>query len=181
VKRCFLLMPILLASVLPVHAQDSNSPYFRRFEIGWDVFSYLHQGDLNLFGGNYSFALRTSERLAFVGEGSFHANDTYSTHELYSYHFGPRFFAKPRGRVQPFIEVLAGGGHMYRSGSTSSSGPPLPDGKGFTLLAGGGFDMRVKPWFAWRTVQADYSFFHVGDDSSSGVRINTGILFRFGH
>ena len=71
IKR-YLLVCLLLVSVVPVHAQDLKSPYYRRFEIGWDVFSYLHQVDENLFGANLSFAVRKSDRLAFVAEGSYH-------------------------------------------------------------------------------------------------------------
>jgi hypothetical protein len=132
-----------------------------------------------LVGANFSFAVRKSDRLAFVAEYAAHSG-VFAEDIISSYHFGPRYYAKPRGRLQPFIEILAGGTHLNQSPSGSSP-QDSTDRNGFSLLAGGGLDLRIKPWFAWRIVQTDYSFFHIAGDSSNGLRVDTGILFRFAH
>jgi hypothetical protein len=41
-------------------------------------------------------------------------------------------------------------------------------------------DDRIKPWFAWRAFQADYSFLRFEGENSNGMRAGTGIVFRFG-
>src|SRR4030095_1642921 len=113
-------MVILMDSVTPANAQDGKSPYFRRFEIGWDVLSYWREGNNDLVGANFSFAVRKSDRLAFVAEYAAHSR-VFAEDIISSYHFGPRYYAKPRGRLQPFIEILAGGTHLNQSPSGSSA------------------------------------------------------------
>jgi hypothetical protein len=186
-KKVFLLALTLLASVIPVHAQDTKSQYFRRFEIGWNVLSYMHQGGDDFIGTNLSFAVHKSDRLGFVAEYAIHEEAIlFSSSEIRTYRFGPRFYMKPKSRLKPFAEILVGGSHAQKSTTSGFFGfgtttVATPAENGFALLAGGGLDMRIKPWIAWRVVEADYSFLRLAGNSSNGIRVDTGILFRFGH
>jgi hypothetical protein len=51
---------------------------------------------------------------------------------------------------------------------------------GFAFGVGGGLDVKVRPWFAWRAIQGGYSLRHVEGGTSNGFRLATGIVFRFG-
>jgi hypothetical protein len=76
------------------------------------------------------------------------------------------------GRVSTFGEFIAGGSRI-----ADNLGIHID---GFALAAGGGMDLRIKQWFSWRAFQSDYSFFRITGENSNGVRIGTGIVFRFG-
>jgi len=185
-RSLFVLVVISLASVVPVHAQGARSENFRRFDIGWNVLSYARQSGEDLFGGNFSFVVRKSERLGFVADLAVHETIPFDTFTITTYRFGPRFYAPEKARMTAFGEILAGGTHarssstifFFGGGSTTTTSPAS---NGFALAAGGGLDLRIKPWFAWRIVEADYSMLRLAGDTSNGVRVDTGIVFRFGH
>jgi hypothetical protein len=185
-KHLVLLVLVSLASIVPVHAQSAGSEHFRRFDIGWNVLSYARQSDRDLVGGNLSFAIRKSERLGFVADLAIHETVPFSSTRITTYRFGPRFYAPEKGRITAFGEILAGGARartsstfsFFGGGSTTTTSPAI---NGFALAAGGGLDVRIKPWFAWRMIQADYSLLRLAGDTSNGVRVDTGIVFRFGH
>jgi hypothetical protein len=65
-RRRYLLVSLLLVSVVPVYAQDLKSPYYRRFEIGWDVFTYLQVDEIC----SAQFVCRTKIRSLVFAEGS---------------------------------------------------------------------------------------------------------------
>ena len=185
-KNLFLLGLISLVCVLPIHAQSTNSEHFRRFDIGWNLISYARQSDADLFGGNLSFVVRKSERLGFVADLALHQTIPLLFTRITTYRFGPRFYAPEKGRMTAFGEILAGGARASTSSTISflgggTSTTTSPANNGFALAAGGGLDLRIKPWFAWRIIQADYSLLRIAGDTSNGVRVDTGIVFRFGH
>jgi hypothetical protein len=193
-KRVSQWLLLLLASVPPLQAQVPGSDAFRRFEIGWNVISYSRQGSTNLYGGDLSFAVHLSERVGIAADLAVHVTPDNPQFSTVNYRFGPRFYARPIGRFTPFGEILAGGSHGSVSVTTTTSftgvvlclgcGPITTSAtlyaNGFALAAGGGLDMRIKPWFAWRAVQSDYSLVRALGETSHGIRMGTGIVFRFG-
>jgi len=161
--------------------------FFRRFDIAWVVLSYNRQGTVNLYGGDLSFGTNITDRVGIVADVAIHQTVNSSLNSTISaYRFGPRFYAPPIGRVALFGEILAGGMRFTGKESDTFVGTPVTfttqvSFNGFSMAAGGGMDVRIKPWFAWRAFQADYSLLHFLGGNSNGVRAGTGIVFRFGH
>jgi hypothetical protein len=171
------------AVIMPAHAQAPGPDAFRRFEIGWNVVSYSRQESSNLYGGNLSFAVRASTRFGVVSEVGVHDTISSSKVEIVTYRFGPRLYGPTKGRMTPFAEILAGGSRATTSFTAIFSGGQTTtsfSSNGFAFAAGGGLDVRIKPWFAWRAIQSDYSLLRIEGETSNGVLLATGIVFRFG-
>jgi hypothetical protein len=85
---------------------------------------------------------------------------------------GPRITVGTLG-VKAFVHGLAGIEH-----SANSSGPSI-SGNSFSYALGGGLDLPLLPFFAWR-VTGDYlSAPTLSPGSGTHARFGTGIVFRF--
>jgi hypothetical protein len=85
---------------------------------------------------------------------------------------GPRITVGTLG-VKAFVHGLAGIEH-----SANSSGIPI-SGSSLSYALGGGVDLPLMPFFAWR-VSADYlSAPTLSPGSGTHARFGTGIVFRF--
>jgi hypothetical protein len=174
---------VLAAMAIPAFAQDPNA--HRSYEIGWNFASYSRQGSLNFYGGDLSLTGYLSQRMGIAADFAIHKNSTSGVDvTTTTYRFGPKF-VMPRGkRFTAFGEILAGGTRLsgtssrFVFGTTVNASQPL---NGFALAVGGGVDIGIRPWFALRAPQVDYSFLHIGSFSSNGMRIGGGLVFRFGH
>jgi opacity protein-like surface antigen len=85
---------------------------------------------------------------------------------------------RSKEKVTPFVHALFGGVHE----SASALGMSGSD-SAFAMALGGGFDANINKNFAFRVVQAEYVLTKFSDgnkDRQNGVRISTGIVFRFG-
>lgn len=134
----------------------------------------------NCQGGSGSVGAYFSARIGVVGEfGGCKLTGLpsgFTAHEL-SYLFGPRvYFPMSRGRVFPFIQVLAGGDRF--SGGVSGAGSSSSNA--FAMAAGGGADVTLTKHVSLRAVQVDYLYTHFGGESQNNFRIQTGIVYRFG-
>jgi len=86
---------------------------------------------------------------------------------------GPRVSVKAIG-INLFVHGLLGGQHTANNDSTV----PISNG-GFAYALGGGVDLPILPFFAWR-FSADYiTAPSVTPDSATKARFNTGLVFRF--
>lgn len=98
-----------------------------------------------------------------------------SGHEM-DYLFGPRVYFHPQGRVFPFVQGLVGGERLSAgvtgvgSGSTSA----------FAMALGGGADVTLTRHVSLRAVQVDYLYTHFSSASQNNLRIQTGLVYRFG-
>lgn len=114
--------------------------------------------------------------------GQFTNTETIESREnikSYSYVFGPQFSIAGNRRVKPFGCVLFGGSHLRTRAVESGQMFEFSDNS-FTVVAGGGLDVRVNKTIAVRALQADYvrtKFF--GATQNKG-RLSFGIVFRFG-
>jgi hypothetical protein len=93
--------------------------------------------------------------------------------KVYTYTGGPVANLNSGGTINPFVHALFGGTRFTASngGSTSSNG--------FTMMYGGGVDVKMSKILALRG-QADWVYFHVsGVSLSNNVRLSTGIVLRF--
>jgi hypothetical protein len=159
-----------------------NDPYFRRFDIAGVILSYSRQGSVNLYGGDLSFTTKINQRVGITADVAIHQTVDNPKLTVTAYRFGPQFYGPHGGRISTFAEFLAGGTRITATSTNFSvfgvSNTTSVSLNGFAAAAGGGIDLRIKPWLGWRLVQADYSFLHaVG---ANGARLGTGLVFRFG-
>ena len=97
-----------------------------------------------------------------------------------SYLFGPRLNLRRFDHFVPFGEFLFGAAHTD-SGFTGSNSQNT-----FALAAGGGVDVVLAKWVAWRFAQIDYlmtnfSGANVNPNArQNNLRLGSGVVFRFG-
>jgi hypothetical protein len=81
----------------------------------------------------------------------------------------------PLGRIKPFAHALFGGAR-YRDSTFLTTNTSFAD------LLGGGVDVSLIPWLAWRVqgdaLQTRFSFIPSSNKQNS-LRLSTGIVFRF--
>jgi len=192
-------LAFLLAVTAPTafaQAPDlSGSPNeFRRFEIFYAPYSYARQGDLNIHGGELAFTTNINGRFAVVADLSGHFQNSSGDFlgmpvdgslEVWSYRFGPRFTVHRTNRVSVFAHGLAGGTRLIVTNTLTDGTATFTSSAhtdGFSLALGGGVDVAWKRWLAFRVIQADFSLLHFGGlDTSGGLRLGAGVIFRFGH
>lgn len=84
---------------------------------------------------------------------------------------GPRISVKAIG-VNLFVHGLVGGEHSSNSNGSISGGA-------FTYALGGGVDIPILPFFAWRIAGDRISAPSQSPSGGSKDRFNTGLVFRF--
>jgi len=95
--------------------------------------------------------------------------------KVYTYTGGPVVNLNSEGMVNPFVHALFGGSHFTASASGAGSG----SNNGFTMMYGGGADIKMSKILALRG-QVDWVYFHVsGISLTNNVRVATGIVLRF--
>lgn len=167
-------------AVTPARTQFAPESSFRRFEITWNAVEFQRQQtDVNLWGGTLSFAVHLNDRLAIVAELGSH-EPSGDSGRLAAFRGGPRLKLGNSEKVKPFVEVLVGGARA--SEEFSVFGLRVETHQNFfSGVAGGGFDVRIRDWVAWRAVQGGYSAMYSSENGlSNGFRVGTGIVFRFG-
>ena len=118
-----------------------------------------------------------NSRVGIVGELSGYSlvrtgRDT--TYQI-SYLFGPRVSLR-RHIVTPFAQVLFGG-------VWAADGVTLGPVSAFGMTAGGGIDIRVSRYFAFRPLQAEYFMTKFPDGANNrqnNLRFGAGIVLRLG-
>jgi len=85
---------------------------------------------------------------------------------------GPRVSVKALG-VNLFAHGLVGGEHSANSAGARVSGGTL------AYALGGGVDLPILPFFAWRISADRLSAPTISPDSGHKFRFNTGLVFRF--
>ncbi len=173
----FLAPPLFLSFLLlcvpaPAHAAGSSGDlYFGYSRLGSNTFN-ADIGGLNGWeaAGNFSWMpfVGAEADLAHYGVGS-GASVPRSTTFL----FGPRVTLGAAG-VHVFAHGLVGGEH-----SANSGGPGHISNNALAVAFGGGVDVRILPFFAWR-VGADYIAAPTqSPPGASHDRFTTGLVFRF--
>ncbi len=162
-----------LGLTTPLLAQDS--PQVEVF--GGYQFNRQGSGQfaLNQNGWNASVTGNINKVVGFTGDfGGFYKSLNGVNFKAYSYTFGPVVSFNHEGKVNPFVHALFGRTHF-----TDSLGPASITSNGFTMMYGGGADVKLSPRFAYRLIQADWVFYHFhGANSTKNLRLATGIVFR---
>ena len=135
---------------------------------------------LNCHGGSGSVGAYLTPRIGVIGEfGACKVTGMPSgttAHEM-NYLFGPRiYFPTSRGRVFPFVQALFGG-ERFTAGAT---GFDSLSSNAFAWTAGGGADVTLTRHVSLRAIQVEYLYTHFGGESQNNLRLQSGIVYRFG-
>jgi opacity protein-like surface antigen len=103
-----------------------------------------------------------------TGTGAFAHNTNYL--------FGPRISFRNYGRVTPYVQFLLGGDHA----SAGATGVPTASANAFAFTLGGGADVRLSPHVSLRAIQFEYFDTHFNSANQKNLRIQTGLVYRFG-
>jgi hypothetical protein len=164
-----LFLPVAwLISAPSCHAADKGDAFFGYSRTGNDTF-YPGAGGLNGWEGALHIEMHpfigVEGDLAHYGLG---ANS--SVPRTTTYLFGPRV-SIGAARVKIFAHALLGGQHSSNGSGTSSNS--------LTVALGGGIDLPVAPFFAWRFAG---DFLDAPTRLPAGGtpgRFSTGLVFRF--
>jgi hypothetical protein len=177
-RQVLLSAALILVAASTLMAQGEPDE-FRRFDIGFNVASFARIEDMNGWGGQLGFVARLNRKIGVVGDFDVHRNNEIATTDLIGYRVGPRIYGHHGTRLTTFGHFLVGGGQLKQSvtfnGVTSSQSI-----NGFSMLAGGGMDVGIKPWFAIRIGQVDYDYFRFSGIGVDGIRVGGGVVFRMG-
>ena len=168
----FILVTCAALAVSPVaHAQIRNhDAFFGYSRLGSDAF-YPNVGGLN----GWDAAVHIHLRPFLGGEADvshYGIGASASVPKTTTVMVGPRVTVKALG-VALFAHGLIGGEH-----SSNSAGPRISGGT-FTYAIGGGIDLPILPFFAWRLGGDRISAPTISPDSGDKFRFNTGLVFRF--
>lgn len=142
-------------------------------------------GSFGNHGASGSFAYNASRYLGLVAElNGYNFTRQVNGNTLQAgwttWLFGPRLNLRRFDYFVPFAEFLVGGAH----GGTQITGDN--NQSAFALAAGGGVDVVLTKYVAWRFVQMDYLMTNFSGSSLGGnarqdnFRIGTGIVLRLG-
>jgi hypothetical protein len=178
-QKFFVLVVLLGILALPLMAQDKVEVF--------GGYQYLHlSSDLSPVatanGWDAAVTGKFNKHIGVTGEfgGAYQTIKGVGIH-IYTYTGGPVFSVDSAGKVNPFVHVLFGGARV----SGSESGVSVSD-SGYTMMMGGGLDLKVSKVVAVRLAQFDWVYYHFGSSallpstsSSGNVKIASGIVFRF--
>lgn len=167
VSSLLIFLPAAVVAQIP-----KGDAYFGFSRTGNDTF-YPNVGGLN----GWEAALHLKMHIPFVGvEGDFAhygLGAASSVPRTTTYLFGPRVTVGALG-PKVFAHALVGGEH-----SANSGGPTPVSAGSFAYALGGGLDVPVFPFFAWR-VAGDYLRApSVSPSGATPARFSTGLVFRF--
>jgi len=98
-----------------------------------------------------------------------------TSHEV-NYLFGPRVYFPAHGRVYPYVQALFGG-EQFSAGAT---GFGSASSSAFAMTAGGGADITLTRHVSFRAIQVEYLYTHFGGANQNNLRIQSGLVWRFG-
>jgi hypothetical protein len=154
-----------LLFALPSRAQSSADA-----SIGY---SYFHLGggaDLNQNGVSGSIAYKPIPFLGIVGDfGGYHGSVAGVSANTYTFLFGPRIIMHNPTNITPFVQFLAGAGHLTFGGGSDTN---------FAYSFGGGVDVGVLPHLALRP-QLDYVGLHNSNGTANCARVSISAVVRF--
>ena len=134
---------------------------------------------VNCQGGSGSGAAYLTAEIGIVGEfGGCKVTGLPSgatAHEI-DYLFGPRVYFHSHGRVFPFVQALFGA-ERFSAGLT---GVGSGSTNAFAWTAGGGADVMLTKHVSLRAVQVEYLMTRFGGQSQNNVRLQSGLVWRFG-
>ena len=133
------------------------------------------EGGVNANGFNLGATGNFNEYFGITADlsSAFTTQSGVSVHN-YTYTFGPQLALRANKAYTPFVHALIGGDHASASfaGATGT-------GNGMAMLAGGGVDINMNRYMAFRA-GADWMMLHSnGTTSSKNFRMPIGVVFKF--
>jgi hypothetical protein len=166
----FVVLSTLLACTRPANSQLRNhDAFFGYSRTGSDAF-YTGTGGLN----GWEAALQIHLHPFFGAEGDvahYGLGAAASIPRTTTVLAGPRVSVKALG-INLFVHGLVGGEHSA-NGDSSVSGGSL------AYAVGGGADLPIAPFFAWRFSADRLSAPTLSPATGDKARFNTGLVFRF--
>lgn len=178
-RKFLIACGLVLLAAVTASAQESHG-----FEVsGTYQYVRFNPGNgadgVNCQGGSGSAAAYLTSQIGIVGEfGGCKVTGLpsgASAHEL-SYLFGPRVYFHSHGRVFPFVQTLFGGDQF----SAGLSGFGSSSENAFAWTAGGGADVTLTKHVSLRAIQVEYLLTRFGGESQNNLRIQSGLVWRFG-
>lgn len=168
VVACFL--GLFAASAMA--AESGNYPKAEFF--GGYQYSHL-DGGFNASGFSFAGTGNFNENFGITADfGSSFTSQSGVSYHNYTYTFGPQLSLRANKGYTPFVHALIGGDH-----ATASFAGVTGSGNGMALLAGGGVDININQYMAFRG-SADWMMLHSnGTTSSKNFRMPIGIVFKF--
>lgn len=165
-KRLLLFSLGLLILAVPARAQSVDA------SVGYSYFRLGNSGGINQNGVSGSLAYNPIPYLGIVGDfGAYHASPGGVSLNTYTFMFGPRINLHNPTKITPFVQFLAGGGHLtVGSGGGSSTN--------FAYSVGGGVDLGVLPHLALRP-QIDYVGLHDSGGTANCTRLSLSAVVHF--
>jgi opacity protein-like surface antigen len=178
-RKLFILFGFALLATSVAHAQET-----RGVEVSGQyqyVRIYPGQGapSASCQGAGGTFAIDVTKWVGVVGDvGGCKVTGLpsgTSSHEL-NFLFGPRIAFRNYGRVTPYVQALFGG----EKASATITGFPSTSTNAFAMTVGGGTDVRLTPHLSFRAIQFEYLYTHFSGAKQNNVRIQSGLVYRFG-
>ena len=179
----WLLLPVSLL------AQTSGTPQGEMYT----GYSFVRIEGSNLHGWNLAPSGNINDNLAIVGDFAGHyssesetigAAESTSDLTLHSLMAGFRVTDRSLGAMSPFAHSLFGMTRVNADFTVSQPGVPTSTATnnvtGFSAAFGGGLDIGMSPGVAFRLFQADYLVIRSDGFKHEGVRVSTGLVWRFG-
>ena len=180
-RKFFVLFGLVLLAATSAKAQEGPN-----FEVSGDYqFIRMYPGNgapannCQGFGGNA--AVGVNNWLGVVGDFGFcKVTGLPSTGGVWAhninYLFGPRVSFRNYGRMTPYVQFLLGGDRA----SAGATGFPTASSNAFAFSIGGGADVRLTPHVSFRAIQFEYLNTHFNNANQKNLRIETGLVYRFG-
>ncbi|HVF90942.1 MAG TPA: outer membrane beta-barrel protein [Blastocatellia bacterium] len=174
-RKMLMFAAVILAAAISVRAQDgypTNEIFggysYLSSETGFDRDS--------LHGWGLGFSVNPSSRWGVIAEFSGHYGKTELSGSKFdisttTFLFGPRVSARGK-TATAFGHVLLGGAKSRFEGSSLNTR--------FAMAVGGGVDVNLSRRFALRAVQADYLPIRADGEWQHNLRLQSGLVFRFG-
>jgi len=175
---------MIICGLVLLGAGSAKAQEGRGFEVSGNYqYVRFNPGDgasgINCQGGSGSAGAYVTARLGVIGEfGACKVTGLPSgatAHEL-NYLFGPRMYFPTHGRVFPFVQALFGGEQF----SAGVSGLGSSSSSAFAMTAGGGADITLTRHVSLRAIQVEYLYTHFGGASQNNLRLQSGLVWRFG-
>jgi len=175
---------LMACGLLALAAGSASAQEGRGFEVAGNYqFVRINPGSgasgINCQGGAGSFGAYLTERIVIIGDvGGCKVTGLPSgttSHEL-NYLFGPRVYFPAHGRVFPYVQALFGG-EQFSAGAT---GLGSASSNAFAMTAGGGADITLTKHVSFSAIQVEYLYTHFGGANQNNLRIQSGLVWRFG-
>jgi len=173
--RAALPCAVLLSLVAPAAAVAQETP---RIEV-FGGYSLLRADEASRNGWEGSLRFALSGRFGLEAGVSQHYGKNDGDPDRTTLAGGPAFSLRPSRVFSVYVHAL--GGVAREKASISIFAVDISESHtSFTLLAGGGLDLRLKDSLALRLLQADWAYTRGDGESQSGFRLSAGLVLRLG-